>query len=69
MLAPVSDCVPEPSWATAPLPLIGAPNVSSSMVSNASVPLSMMLEVPLIVLLVPPLPSCSVPAVIVVVPV
>ena len=61
MFAPVSIVVPGPIWLTEPVPEIAAVVVSESARSNTSAPSSAMAEVPLIVLLKPPLPSCSVP--------
>ena len=57
--------MPVPIWLSEPVPEISVVVLSLSEWSNANVPLSTMRDVPLIVLLMPPLPSCSVPTEIV----
>src|SRR4029079_6272838 len=67
VLAVVSERVPAPVFTTAPEPLIAPPNVELSNRLNASVALLAML--PDREPVVPPLPTCSVPPLIVVPPV
>ncbi len=55
-----------PIWRTSPVPLIAAAKVTASLREKARVPLSTMS--PVTVPVVPPLPSWSVPALIVVPP-
>ena len=59
--------VPVPPWTTVPLPEIKPAKVELSERLNVSVALSVTL--PVIAPVTPPLPSCSVPALIVVPPV
>jgi hypothetical protein len=66
VLVPVSTVVPAPACVTLPLPEMAPPNVALSERLKTSAPLlatSPMIEPP-----APPLPSCSVPAVMVVPP-
>ncbi len=67
VFVPVSVSVLPPSLTTLPVPLIAPPKMIGSLRSKASVPLSM--TFPVMLPVVPPFPSWSVPAVIVVPPV
>ena len=67
-LLPVSVVVPAPVCARAPAPVIGALIVSAPLLLNASAPPAFTAK-PLVPATEPPLPICSVPAVIVVAPV
>jgi hypothetical protein len=67
-LAAVNVVVPLPAWVTEPAPEIALPTVIASLRLNASAALSVTLPEPKEPL-VPPLPICNVPAVMVVAPV
>jgi hypothetical protein len=64
---PVSVNVPAPSFVSAPVPLIALATVNESLRLNVSVELFTTAPVPRVPV-VPPLPICNVPALIVVVP-
>jgi hypothetical protein len=69
VLLPVSVSVPAPFFLRAPVPEIMVDTVRASLRLIANVPLLLMPLVEEIAPLVPPAPICSVPALIVVVPV
>ena len=64
---PASVVVPLPSFTTLPMPLIVLPTTTASLRLKASVP--WFVTLPAIEPVVPPAPTCNVPASIVVTPV
>ena len=67
MLVPVSVVVPAPNWVNVPVPVMFCPSVNASLRLMRRAALFVMVPLPSVPV-VPPLPTCSVPALIVVVP-